>query len=291
MTEHVQPAASGGHSFPQQQQSDPREAIYYDALLRAFIDLRRERDRTLLALSTGGIGLLVTLLTAFGLESACARSLYFTAVFFFLVTIVLALAILGQDAKYVGELLRKEVATTPAALPAAAQGAEVLPAERSVAGVERRLRRLDRAAFGAFLVAMVAAAAFGFSQGTTTTGHRAATTTKEDESMSDKQSSGSSERSLADLAGFKPGSGAAQTPVAAPVSAPQGEGLSLEGVSAFKPGAAESAPPASADASPSAAPPAATAAPSLQPSVVQPTALPTTAEVSNGSGSAGSEAK
>lgn len=150
-----------------------RDAAYFDALLRAFIEIRRERDKTLLALSTGGIGLLVTLQTAFGLGSCGSRALYFSAVALFLVTIVATLFLFGEDARYVETILR----------------------ERTATAVERRLRCLDKVAFGSFLSAMIFAVAFGVSQ-------TSAQPTPRGEVMSEKARV---EKSLTGLADLRPG--------------------------------------------------------------------------------------
>jgi len=60
---------------------------HYTVLLSAWIQTRMERDKTLVALSAGGIGLLVTILTAVGLPSLWMILLYLGAFSGFFVTI------------------------------------------------------------------------------------------------------------------------------------------------------------------------------------------------------------
>lgn len=46
--------------------ANKKEELYLSAVINGWIETRMERDRTLLALSTGGVGLLVTLVTTVG---------------------------------------------------------------------------------------------------------------------------------------------------------------------------------------------------------------------------------
>lgn len=43
-----------------------RDDVYYAVLLDAFVNSRMERDKSLLALSSGGVGLTITLISTFG---------------------------------------------------------------------------------------------------------------------------------------------------------------------------------------------------------------------------------
>lgn len=74
-------------------------------LIQAWIDTRMERDRSLLTLSGGGVGLLVTLLTAGLITSACPRLLAGTALLCFTVSILLALTVFHGNAEYVEKIL------------------------------------------------------------------------------------------------------------------------------------------------------------------------------------------
>src|SRR5207249_1172528 len=48
---------------------DPRDVAYYAALVSAWVETKMERDKTIVTLSAGAIGLLVTLLTVVGVQT------------------------------------------------------------------------------------------------------------------------------------------------------------------------------------------------------------------------------
>src|SRR4051812_12163082 len=49
--------------------ADQKQVAFYGAVVTAWVETAMEKDKTLLSLSTGGIGLLVTLLTTVGPSS------------------------------------------------------------------------------------------------------------------------------------------------------------------------------------------------------------------------------
>lgn len=83
---------------------DERKNAYYSALIGAWISTKMERDRTLLALSAGGLAVLAGLLTAFRVRTSCGLVLYSLAAFSFLVSIVAGILIYERNAVY----LRRE---------------------------------------------------------------------------------------------------------------------------------------------------------------------------------------
>lgn len=78
---------------------------FYAAAVQAWLQTRMERDRLLLTLSAGGIGLLVTLLTTIGPASSARALLYGAALISFLVTVIVVLLVLRLNA----DLLEKVV--------------------------------------------------------------------------------------------------------------------------------------------------------------------------------------
>jgi hypothetical protein len=120
-----------------------KHTAYYSALLAAWIDTRMERDKSLLALSTAGIGLLFTLLTTVGATSTRLIVLYGLCFLSFLISIVSAVTIFSWNAVLIQCLLRNE---TPR---------------------NRRLDVLDAAVFGGFIAGLILTVTLGITTGVT----------------------------------------------------------------------------------------------------------------------------
>lgn len=84
----------------EQKQSSEKEVAYYSALVNAWVTTKMERDKSLLTLSAGGLGVLITLLSTVGVKEIGELILYACASVCFAVTIILCVAILGRNATY-----------------------------------------------------------------------------------------------------------------------------------------------------------------------------------------------
>lgn len=78
---------------------------YYAASVNAWFNTSLEHDKNLLALSAGGIGLLLTLLTTVGLSSAESLILYIGAIVSFVVALVAILIVLRRNRTYIENTL------------------------------------------------------------------------------------------------------------------------------------------------------------------------------------------
>lgn len=78
---------------------------YYAASVNAWFNTSLEHDKNLLALSAGGIGLLLTLLTTVGLSSAESLVLYIGAIASFVVALVAILIIFRRNRTYIENTL------------------------------------------------------------------------------------------------------------------------------------------------------------------------------------------
>lgn len=74
---------------------------YHAASYNAWFNTSLEHDKSLLALSAGGIGLLLTLLTTIGLSSAEALVLYVSAIMCFVVALVAILVVFRRNRTYI----------------------------------------------------------------------------------------------------------------------------------------------------------------------------------------------
>ena len=74
-----------------------KEVEFYAAGVAAWYNTMLEHDKSLLALSAGGIGLLITLLTAVGVSSVVALVLHLLAIFSFLLCLVAILFIFKKN--------------------------------------------------------------------------------------------------------------------------------------------------------------------------------------------------
>jgi len=82
---------------------DQKAVEYYAATVEAWYGTRFEHDKSLLTLSAGGIGLLVTLLTTVGVTSAEALILYVVSLLSFALCLIIVLVIFRQNARYLEE--------------------------------------------------------------------------------------------------------------------------------------------------------------------------------------------
>lgn len=80
---------------------EAKNIAHYSVLLQAWIDTRMERDRTIVTLSAAGIGLLVTILTAVGVQHSWELVIYGGAVAAFLAAIAISLRIYERNSAHV----------------------------------------------------------------------------------------------------------------------------------------------------------------------------------------------
>ena len=105
------------------------DSAFRSAVIGAWITTRMEKDRTLLALATGGIGFLATLLMTVGPSSWLVLMLYGAAGVSFLVAIVAALNIFDRNGPHLEDVLRNRTTED-----------------------DPTLQRLDRVLFGSFML-------------------------------------------------------------------------------------------------------------------------------------------
>lgn len=86
---------------------------YYSASVNAWFNTSLEHDKNLLALSAGGIGLLLTLLTTVGLSSAESLILYIGAIVSFVVALVAILIVLRRNRTYIENTLLGKSSNDP----------------------------------------------------------------------------------------------------------------------------------------------------------------------------------
>lgn len=114
-----------------------RKNAYADTLLKAWIENRMERDRTIVALSAGGLGLLTTLITAFGVATCLGLVTYVVATVAYLLSIVAGILIFPTNADY----LQREW--------------KAFHAEQPAKGSDPALRFLDRTLLMGFLMGVL----------------------------------------------------------------------------------------------------------------------------------------
>lgn len=84
---------------------DQKRVEYYAASVNAWFNTSLEHDKSLLTLSAGGIGLLLTLLTTVGLSSAEALVLYIGAIASFVVALITTLVIFRRNRTHIEDIL------------------------------------------------------------------------------------------------------------------------------------------------------------------------------------------
>jgi hypothetical protein len=103
--------------MPDDENPDPfgaqKEVEYYAAMVTAWFTTRIELDKSLLTLSAGGIGLMISLVTVFGIQSIESLLLFILALAAFICCIVAVLVILKRNSKHIEEVFRQNKATDP----------------------------------------------------------------------------------------------------------------------------------------------------------------------------------
>ncbi len=89
----------------QEEIENQKRVEYYAASVNAWFNTSLEHDKSLLTLSAGGIGLLLTLLTTVGLSSAEAQVLYIGAIASFVVALIATLVIFRRNRTHIEEIL------------------------------------------------------------------------------------------------------------------------------------------------------------------------------------------
>jgi hypothetical protein len=92
---------------------EAKQVEYYSAIVQAWLGTRMERDRTIVTLSAGGIGLLVTLLTAVGVSTPWAIVPFIGAFLGFSTALGVAIAIFKLNADYLEAEITKKTERPP----------------------------------------------------------------------------------------------------------------------------------------------------------------------------------
>jgi hypothetical protein len=181
-----------------------KEVAFYSALVQAWIGTKMERDKTLVTLSAGGIGLLVTLLTTVGVTFSWGIWLYAGALLSFLTTIATSVVVFDRNSKHIEDLIHQ-------------------PGSR-----DSVLKRLDKVSLWSFVIAALFAIAIGISSAVIKN-----STEKEERKMAKEptvsQAQGPLKKSLEGLGRLNPGDSTQR---------------SLEGSDALRPQAPQPATPA-----------------------------------------------
>lgn len=85
-----------------------KEVEYYSHLVNGWITTRMEKDKALLALSTAGIGVLITFFNNISIENNLSFFLYLLALLFFIISIISGIWILSENAKYCEFVIKEE---------------------------------------------------------------------------------------------------------------------------------------------------------------------------------------
>lgn len=84
---------------------DQKDVEYYASCVDAWFGTAMEHDKSILTLSAGGIGLLITLLTTVGVSSAEALVLYIGAILSFLTALVAVLEVFRRNRVHIEQVI------------------------------------------------------------------------------------------------------------------------------------------------------------------------------------------
>lgn len=114
-----------------------KNIAHYSVLLSAWIQTKMERDKTLVTLSAGAIGLLVTILTAVGVKSVWEIPFFIISITAFLTTIWSSLVIYQLNSQHLEEAIRGS------------------------SGKDPRLEKYDKRSIRAFIIGAISALVIG----------------------------------------------------------------------------------------------------------------------------------
>jgi len=114
-----------------------KNIAHYSVLLSAWIQTKMERDKTLVTLSAGAIGLLVTILTAVGVNSVWEIPFFIISITAFLITIWSSLVIYQLNSQHLEEAIKGSSEKDP------------------------RLEKYDKRSIRAFIIGAVSALVIG----------------------------------------------------------------------------------------------------------------------------------
>ena len=103
MAENQKPDTS--QNSPQPQDVELKKPAYYSAIYDAYFATLIEADKSILTISAGGVGLLVTLLNVFQVKSAWDIIIYLIALAFFVTSIVASIFIFKRNRAVLMNLL------------------------------------------------------------------------------------------------------------------------------------------------------------------------------------------
>ena len=87
---------------------DQKDVEYYASCVDAWFSTALEHDKSILTLSAGGIGLLITLLTTVGISSAEALVLYVAAILSFLTALIAVLVVYRRNRAHIEQVISKK---------------------------------------------------------------------------------------------------------------------------------------------------------------------------------------
>lgn len=169
---------------PQQQ----KDVEFYAAAVAAWLNTSLEYDKSIFALSAGGIGLLITLLTTVGVANAAVLVLYITAIIAFFTSLICILAVFRRNRAHIEQVVLGNRDPDPL------------------------LSALDRVAVASFGAGALLAAIIGVSTAITSYSTKERAMATENKQL---QSVSAETRSFNGLGGLKP-----QETTAAPAQAP-----------------------------------------------------------------------
>ncbi len=85
-----------------------KELVYYEQLVRAWIDTRFEFDRQLIWLSAGGLGFILSLMASKKISGIAEELISIIAASLFLVSIVTMTLVFRMNAEYIRYLVRED---------------------------------------------------------------------------------------------------------------------------------------------------------------------------------------
>ena len=84
---------------------EQKEVAYYSSLVNAWVQTKMERDKVIVSLSAGGIGLLVTILGTVGVSKVWQIYLYGAAFLGFILTLTCSILIFDKNSKHIEDVL------------------------------------------------------------------------------------------------------------------------------------------------------------------------------------------
>ncbi len=92
---------------------DQKEVAFYGSLVDGWVQTRMEKDKSILTLSSGAVAVLISLVSTVGVRDWREITLYISALFCFVITIIASLSVFQKNSSHLENVIKGETSPDP----------------------------------------------------------------------------------------------------------------------------------------------------------------------------------